>query len=347
MEPQRDSVRQTSFAKKFAYARSFLAGRLVHTNLQLLYDCNFSCRICDFHSAPFRDRPRLSVDDVAVIAQKLATVGPQIISIGGGEPLLHPELARIVAVLAQAHFPVMICNGWFVTPQNAAALFAAGMHEISISVDYADPARHDAQRGQTGAFERAIAALKILHQQRRHPWQRVHMISVVMDDNLDDIERLILLCRELGITYLVTLYSDSRGRLERRTVTQDQSDRLLRLKAQYPQFVQLRGYLARFSEAHHAGGIGPCYAGKHLCNIDSQGNVTLCIDRLHEPLANILHDSMAQVTERLNAAFLGNGCRCCWTSCRGAIETLRYGRGKWGNLWDYYRMTARVPLGTA
>ncbi len=331
-------------SKKIRYVRSFLQKRLIHTNLQLLYDCNFRCRICDFWQGEYQDRPRLTADQVRVIAKKLNLVGPQIISIGGGEPLLDEQVVEIVGELSTHHFPVMICNGWFVTPEVARALFSAGMYEISVSVDYASPELHDRQRGKQGAFERAIDALKILHENRTKPWQRVQMISVIMDDNIAEVEPLIELCAELGITYMVTLYSDSRGRLEERAPLSDVSRELLRLKNEHPQFVQLRGYVARFTDAVRAGGIGPCYAGKHLCNIDSQGNVSLCIDRLDQSAGNILEDDIEQIVTRLEEAHRRNRCRSCWTSCRGAIETLMYGDGRLGNALDYYQMTRSIPL---
>ena len=330
--------------KMSRYGYGFLRGRLVHTNLQLLYDCNFRCKICDFWKGPFKNLPRLSLEQVRLIADKLNQVGPQIVSIGGGEPLLHEELVGVVEALARHHFPVMICNGWFVTPEIARALFRAGIYEVSISVDYADREKHDAQRGIDGAYDRALQALRTLHVSRCHPWQRVHMISVVMDDNLEHIEPLIRICRDMGITYLVTLYSDSRGRASQRATNPDVSRVLLDLKARYPEFVQLRGYLSRFSEAVVHDGIGPCYAGKHLCNIDSQGNVTLCIDRLDDPVGNILHDDMPTLERRLLERYQSNTCSACWTSCRGSIETLMYGGDRTGNLTDYVRMTRPVGL---
>lgn len=330
--------------KHARYVRSFAARRLVHTNLQILYTCNFRCRICDFWKPPFTESPRLSADQVRVISDKLAEVGPQIVSIGGGEPLLHPELVEIVRSIGKHHFPVMICNGWYMTPEKARALFEAGMHEISISVDYADPALHDHQRGTPGAFERAIRALRVLIAARTRPSQRVHMISVVMSDNVDHLERLAQLSRELGVTYLVTMLSTLRGRLDSAMPPAGISERLLDLKRRYPEFVQLRGYLERFSQAVAEHGIGPCHTGKNLCNIDSQGNVTLCIDRLDEPVGNILAEEMSAIRDKLLQRHRENSCRACWTSCRGTVETLMYGGRLLRNLSDFRLMVRRVPL---
>lgn len=333
--------------KKVRYAASFLRRKLVHVNLQLLYDCTFRCDICDFWKEPYRQHPRLSLEQVELISDKLAQIGPQIVSIGGGEPLLHPDIVGVVRALARHHFPVMICNGWFMTPQRARELFAAGIHEVSISVDYADARRHDRQRGVEGAYQRAMEALRMLAQNRVHPWQRVHMISVIMDDNLDQVEPLIQRCRAMGITYLCTLYSDFRGTKDPRQVPADVSHRLLELKRHYPEFVVLRGYVERFSEAVRCGGVGPCQAGRSLCNIDSQGNVGFCIDRVDEPLANILTDDISAVERALLRAHRVNACKDCWTSCRGSIETLEPGKMTAANLWDYFQMTRSVDLDQA
>ena len=333
-----------NLGRKLRYAWSFLAGRLVHVNLQILYDCNCRCRICDFWRGAYAERPRLSVKQAAIVADKLNKIGPQIVSIGGGEPLLHPELEAIARTLAQHHFPVLITNGTLVTPEKARALWSAGMMEISVSVDYADAARHDAQRGFRGAFDQAIRALEILHSTRVQAEQRVHMISVLLDDNLDDLESMIARCERMGITYLLTLYSHSRGQKPERAPASDVSRRLLELKRRHRHFVALRGYLGRFSEAV-ASGAGPCQAGRLLCNIDSQGDVTFCIDRLENPAGNILRDSMPDIVESLRGQHRANKCRDCWTSCRGSIETIRSSRKPLGNLWDYWQMARPVALG--
>ncbi|MEW5733370.1 MAG: radical SAM protein [Thermodesulfobacteriota bacterium] len=335
-------------AKKVRYGIAFARRGLIHTNLQLLYRCNFRCRICDF----WREDPgkkMLSVQEVGIIAEKLSQVAPQIISIGGGEPLLHPDIVAVVRVLARKHFPVMICNGWFVTPENARALFSAGMYEISVSVDYADPRKHDEQRGGEGAFHRAVRALSVLGQNRVKSHQRVHMISVVMDDNLDEIEPLIRLSKKIGVTYLVTLYSDGRGAKKSREIHPDVSAHLLALKKKYPGFVALTGYLGRFSEAVEKGGIGPCYAGRNLCNVDNYGNISPCIDCMEpeDRAGNLLTDDMGEIVKRLRARFEENRCRACWTSCRGSIESILYGKDRAANLMDYWRMVRPIPVARA
>lgn len=332
-------------SKRLRYAWSFIRRDLVHLNLQILYQCNFRCTICDFWKEPYRDMPMLSAADVRTIAGKLRTIGPLAVSVGGGEPLLHPEIYDIIRSLAEHHFPVMICNGSLMTPERARDLWAAGLYEVSISLDYADPEKHDRQRGFAGAFERACAGLEMLARTRIRPVQRVHMISVVMEDNLDEIEPLIRLAGKMGITYLVTLYSHGRGTKTARAPKRDVSRHLLQLRRKYPNFVALRGYLARFTESFDdTDGVKPCYAGKNLFNIDCQGNVTRCIDRLDHIAGNILNDDMRTIRKELRRQFEANDCGDCWTSCRGNFESILYGSGRIRNLIDSYHVTKAVPL---
>jgi MoaA/NifB/PqqE/SkfB family radical SAM enzyme len=291
--------------------------------------------------------PLLSPEQAEIISDKLAqSIGPMIVSIGGGEPLIHKGLIRIVRALAKHHFPVMICNGWLVTEEKARELFSAGIHEVSISVDYASAEKHDAQRGIPGAFDRAIRALKILQANRQHSSQRVHMITVIMDDNIDDVELLIQLAQKIGVSYLITLYSDHRGDKENKVSRIDLTERLLELQKRYPHFVALRGYLDRFSEAVTTG-VFPCYAGKILFNIDCQGNVSRCIDQLDHPAGNILTDDVSAIQRALLDQFESNDCGKCWTSCRGNFETLMYGKNRLQNLIDSYRVTRSIPLNRA
>lgn len=331
--------------KDLRYVYNFFRKRMLHVNIQLLYDCNFRCKICDFWKESYSNSPRINLDSIKIISKKLEHFGPLMVSIGGGEPLLHNQIFEISETFAQKHYPIMICNGWYINKDNAKKLFKAGLHEISISVDYANSQKHDEQRGVEGAFNRAINALKILNESRVSANQRVHMISVVMDDNIDEIEELILLAKKIGVTYLVTLYSDSRGKKEDKLSVNDVSSKLLELKQKYKEFVAIPSYLARFTEAIESDyGISPCTAGINLFNIDSSGNVSLCIDKLDESAGNIIFDNIEIIERNLIELNKSNNCRSCWTSCRGVFQSLLYGDNKLKNYLALYNTIKDVPL---
>ena len=301
----------------------FLAARMVHCNLQVTYRCNFECQICDFWKQAHDPADELSLDDIRLIGRKLNRLGTLIISLAGGEPLIRADLCDAIALLNAAHhFPILITNGWFVNETLARDILRAGLQEISVSVDYRDAARHDAQRGRPGAWQRAIRALELLNRHRPSRRTRVHMISVLMDDNLEDVEELIKLSRELGVTYMINLYSWNRGSKTRREPRNPVTAHLLALKRKYPEFVTLTTYIEHLDQAIARGGIGHCQTGRLLLNIDARGNVARCTETLDEPVGNILTDDVPAIRDRLWKVQREKDCAQCWTSCRGFAESM-------------------------
>ena len=305
-------------------AWGFLTGRVINCNLQLSYHCNFKCQICDFWKERHDRADELSLDDIRLIGRKLNQLGTIIISLAGGEPLIREDLYDIIKILNDSgHFPILITNGWYVDQTVARDILRAGLQEISVSVDYADLAKHDAQRGQKGSWDRAIEALELFHKNRPDKRNRVHMISVLMDDNLDDIEPLIQLSREIGVTYMVNLYSWNRGTKAPRLPDRSVTEHLLELKRKYPEFINLTTYLEHFDQAIAEGGVGNCRTGRLLMNIDNYGNVARCTERLDEPVGNILTDDIFAIRRRLWNACDTQECAQCWTSCRGFAESMQ------------------------
>ena len=99
------------------------------------------------------------------------------------------------------------------------------------------------------------------------------------------------------------------------------SPRLLALRRKYPNFLSSPYYLQRFDE-HLAGGVGGCRAGRSFFNIDSTGDVAICVESRHRPVANLYRDDVQIIRRRLAAAARPNACRDCWYNCRGEVESL-------------------------
>ncbi len=305
-------------------AAGLIGRKLIHCNLQVTYRCNFECEICDFWKTEYDKSRELSLDEVRLIGRKLNALGTLIISLAGGEPLMREDLPEIIRILNEAnHFPILITNGWFVDEERARDIQQAGLQEISVSVDYADAARHDRQRGRQGAWDKAVKALELLNRHRPHKRNRVHMISVLMDDNLDDIEPLIRIARDIGVTYMVNLYSWNRGTKKRRLPGRSVTQFLLDLKRRYPEFITLTSYIERMDQAIAEGGIGDCQTGRLLMNIDHHGRVARCTETLDEPVGNILTDDVREIRRRLLETQRTRDCAQCWTSCRGFAESMQ------------------------
>src|ERR1700691_5142887 len=76
--------------------------------IEPLFACNLSCPGCGKIQHPTEVlRQRLSVDDVLTAVQESGT---PMVSIAGGEPLLHPQIAQIVEELIKRKIYVYLCT---------------------------------------------------------------------------------------------------------------------------------------------------------------------------------------------------------------------------------------------
>ena len=196
--------------KKWRLLRAYLARRPIWCAWQVTYRCNFRCKFCHYWSDPMGQAPEPPVSQYADAARKLAQVGTMMVSLAGGEPLLRHDVPELVEAIGRFHFPFLTTNGWLVTDAVAADLWRAGLWGASVSIDYADPATHDQRRGSPGAWRQAWRAVETLAAARVHKWQRINVLAVLMEDNIDHIEPLIQMAAERGAYFMVQPY----GRLK-------------------------------------------------------------------------------------------------------------------------------------
>ena len=99
--------------------------------------CNLSCAYCNEYdkvSAPVPTEEMLRRIDL------LATLGTQIVTISGGEPLLHPNLDEIIrAIRSHDMIATLITNGYLLTPERIKRLNRAGLEHLQISIDNVNP----------------------------------------------------------------------------------------------------------------------------------------------------------------------------------------------------------------
>ena len=308
--------------KKWRLFRCWSSAHPIWCAWQVTYRCNFRCRFCHYWHDPLGQADEPTVAQYARGAQKLATMGTLLISLAGGEPLLRRDMPQIVAEIARYHFPFVTTNGWFVTPQIARDLMLAGVWGVSVSIDYADPLRHDARRGMDGAWRQAWRAVEMLSAARVHAWQRVNVIAVLMDDNIDDMEGLLKLAAQREAYFMVQPYGQLKTGTDKFAHRNGAvGPRLLELRGRWNNFLSNPYYLSRFDQFHH-GGVPGCQAGRAFFNIDSTGDIAICVERKSRPIANLYRHGMSVIHQRLRTAARGNACQSCWYNCRGEVESL-------------------------
>jgi MoaA/NifB/PqqE/SkfB family radical SAM enzyme len=107
--------------------------RPVAAHLIPIRRCNLSCTYCneyDDHSPPVPTR------DVFRRIDRLAALGTGIITLSGGEPLLHPDLDDIVRrIRSHGVIATLITNGYLLSRDRIKRLNRAGLDHLQISID--------------------------------------------------------------------------------------------------------------------------------------------------------------------------------------------------------------------
>jgi MoaA/NifB/PqqE/SkfB family radical SAM enzyme len=275
----------------------------------------------------------LTVSDFASGALKLKKIGTMIVSLAGGEPMIRKDLPELVRVVSAYHFPFITTNGWLVTQNKARQLFESGLMGAAVSIDFADEKKHDENRGKEGAFRRAVQAVRFFVEAKTNRFQRVDITAVLMKENLDQLEKIILLAKSLGAEFTLQPYSDLKTIQSEQDfyVDREVSEHLLKLKRKYPNFKSSPEYLRRFDQFFN-GGVNHCQAGRLFFNVDQKGNIAKCVEDLKNPIGNIKTMEMQKMRTELLRKQEENKCSCCWYGCRGEVECFYTWNGLKGSL---------------
>jgi MoaA/NifB/PqqE/SkfB family radical SAM enzyme len=99
--------------------------------------CNLACEYCNEYDDFSKPVP---TETMFHRVDKLAELGTSVITISGGEPLLHPELDKIIHRVRECGMIAgMITNGYLLTAERIERLNHAGLEWLQISIDNVTP----------------------------------------------------------------------------------------------------------------------------------------------------------------------------------------------------------------
>ncbi|MGW0231845.1 adenosyl-hopene transferase HpnH [Actinopolymorpha singaporensis] len=132
--------------------------------LEPLFACNLQCAGCGKIQHPADELRRRMPVEQAVAAME--ECGAPMVSIAGGEPLMHPEIDRMVAELVKRKIYVFLCTNallvrkwWDRFDFRPSRYFAFAVHIDGLRE------RHDASVNHEGGFDEAVAAVRFLQAQ--------------------------------------------------------------------------------------------------------------------------------------------------------------------------------------
>jgi len=99
--------------------------------------CNLDCGYCNEYDDVSKPVP---IEEVKKRLDILAGMGTSVITISGGEPLMHPEIEEVIRHTRKCGMIAgMITNGFLLSKERIAKLNEAGLEHLQISIDNVTP----------------------------------------------------------------------------------------------------------------------------------------------------------------------------------------------------------------
>ncbi|MGB7848267.1 MAG: radical SAM protein [Candidatus Acidiferrum sp.] len=227
--------------------------------------CNLDCRYCNEFDDTSEPVP---LEEMKKRLDLLTEMGTSIITISGGEPLMHPELDEIVRHIRKRGMVAgLITNGFFLNKERIERLNEAGLEHLQISIDNAVP-----DEVSKKSLKTLDGRLEMLSE-----WAvfQVNINSVLGGGvkNSEDALKIAHRALELGFTSTVGIIHDHSGQLKplgRRD--QEIFEEIMTLgKRSFSRFNQFQHNVARGREHDWK-----CRAGSRYLYICEEGLVHWC-----------------------------------------------------------------------
>lgn len=190
--PLRQTVRLAAYLAKQKIKRVEKFPLLVE--LEPLFACNLKCVGCGKIAQPARLlKQRMPVEQaVAAIEES----GAPMVSIAGGEPLMHPQIDEIVRQLLARKKIVFLCTNAVLLPKHLHKFTPHKNFAWMVHIDGLRE-RHDASVSRKGVFDQAVAAIRMA----KEAGFRVNTNTTFFDSDTpqDVIDVLDYLNNELGV----------------------------------------------------------------------------------------------------------------------------------------------------
>ena len=286
-------------------------------NIAVTNSCNARCDFCNFAAGKI-PKENLRWIDATRIDSALEILygrGIRYVSFFGGEPLLHPDMVRMISVsVAKGMGTALITNGWLL-PNKLDELAAAGLKTIYVSIDAASVEAHEANRALKGLVQRVRSAVA------RMPRLGITPIAqVAMSKLLTDYRALGRFLRDLGFEAVAFSYPQ-RARLGSSSLAWSDTSKLVNftdrelvagfqavddLRRQFPvnnpkaSIADMKRHL-RGKPEHFV-----CYAGFKSFYMDWKFDIWRC-DAWHKP--------MCSVWDFDKVPLIRDGCTACIADC--------------------------------
>lgn len=277
--------------------------------------CNLACAYCNEYDDYSKPVPLATMQRRLELLGKLKT---GVITISGGEPLLHPELDEIIRGIRETGaLAGLITNGYLLTPDRVRKLNAAGLDYLQISIDNVMP--DEVSKKSLKVLDKKLQVLA------EHATFHVNINSVLGGGIRNPEDALVVGKRamELGFTSTVGIIHDGDGQL-RPLAARERHVFLEMKKFEKKHFSRFNHFQKNIADGKPSN--WRCRAGSRYLYICEDGLVHYCSQQRGFPAKPLEEYTMEDirreyVTQKTCAPF-------CTVSCVHQVSYFDFFRGK-------------------
>lgn len=326
---------------KFAYTGPF------YVDVDITRRCNLRCPGCQYHSSKLRNPSSIdrSLSDIPIslvrrLSGELKTLGTQeVVLIGEGEPLLHPQLFEIISLFKGAGFKVQLfTNGTLIDEHIAQMLIDSGLDILKVSLWASSEEEYKKcySTERVEHFRKTIEGVRTLANRKlkkkiNHP--TLILTQPLNRHNFTSIENRIALAESLGCDGLrFSVFVDWQGEFASAALSPDEIDLLCkdllhsarnRLDAMH-MIHNIDELMCRYRLGEAVWRQLPCYVGWFYSRVRVDGSVvscdlcTLCLGDMHKNTFQEIwnrkryQEFRAKASRISGLASLNRSCSCNW-----------------------------------
>jgi len=277
--------------------------------------CNLACTYCN----EFDDfSPPVPTQVMIERINHLADLGTSILTLSGGEPMLHPDLDEIIAAMRRRGVIAgMITNGYLLVPERVKRLNRAGLDHLQISIDNVKP--DDVSKKSLKVLDKKLQILA------EHAEFHVNINSVVGGGISTPEDALTIGKRAvgLGFTSTVGIIHDGGGQLQPLGGREREVYTAMRAmeKSSYARINYFQDNIA-----HGKENTWRCRAGARYLYVCEDGLVHYCSQQRGYPATPLAEYTVADVRREYRTE---KGCAPrCTVACVHQISYIDFWRGK-------------------
>ncbi len=187
----------TLFDPIFHHNKATKFPRLI--NCFITEKCNFNCPMCHVVNSRQKHMNQISFKTIKKIANEGAKYGVSF-QLSGGEPLLHPEIIKIISYLHKKNIPTSLVTNGLLLEKYAKEIVNSKLDFLAISLDGPDEATQY-QRGYVkNSFNQIIKGIKkIIKLRGNNQFPNIRIATVITKSNLYNFDKIYPIIKKFKV----------------------------------------------------------------------------------------------------------------------------------------------------